>query len=73
MKSNNQVQDLMNSLKSTEADILKTRDNYNATVNNYNTNIQRFPKNMFANMFGFEARKLFKSDQGAEKATKVQF
>lgn len=73
LKSNAQVQDLMNQLKGTEGDILNARDNYNSTVTNYNTGIQRFPKSIFANTFGFTARTLFKSEQGAEKAVKVQF
>jgi len=73
LKSNQQVQTLMSDLKGTEDGILKARDNYNATANNYNTNIQRFPKNMFANSFGFEAKTLFKSDHGAEKGAKVKF
>ena len=73
LKSNNQVQALMNELKNTEDGILKARDQYNITANNYNTNITRFPKNMFANTFGFEVKSLFKSDDGAAKATKIQF
>lgn len=73
LKSNQQVQTLMTDLKGTEDGILKARDAYNATVTNYNTNIERFPKNVFASTFGFEKRTLFKSDQGSEKATKVKF
>lgn len=73
LKSNQQVQTLMTELKGTEDGIQKSRDTYNTTANNYNTGIQRFPKNMFANTFGFTAKTLFKSDQGAEKATKVSF
>jgi len=42
-------------------------------VTNYNIGVQRFPKNVFANMFGFEKAELFKSDKGSEKATKVEF
>lgn len=73
LRSNQQVQTLMGELKGTEDGIQKARDSYNATANNYNTGIQRFPKNMFAGMFGFEKKNLFKSDGGAEKATKVNF
>ena len=73
LKSNQQVQTLMTELSGTEGGILKARDTYNATATNYNTNIERFPKSMFANTFGFEKKTLFKSDEGASKATKVQF
>lgn len=73
LKSNQQVQTLMTDLKGTEDGILKARDAYNATATNYNTNIERFPKNVFASTFGFEKRTLFKSDEGASKVTKVKF
>lgn len=73
LKSNALMQSLMSDLKDTEGNILGARDTYNNTVTNFNVGIQRFPKNLFASMFGFEKAKLFKSDSGAEKATKVQF
>jgi len=73
LKSNQQVQDLMNQLRGTEDGILKARDQYNTTANNYNTNIQRFPKSLFAKTFGFEKKTLFKAESGAEKGAKVQF
>lgn len=73
LKSNQQVTTLMNDLRGTEDGILKARDTYNTTTTNYNTNIQRFPKNLFAKAFGFEKRTLFKADGGAEKAPKVNF
>lgn len=73
LKSNNQVQALMNELTKTEDGILKARDQYNTTANNYNTNIERFPKSIFANTFGFDKKTLFKADEGAAKSTKVQF
>ncbi len=73
LRSNDQVTRLINQLTSTEDGIQGARDGYNLVANNYNTNIQRFPKNMFAHTFGFTARTLFKSDSGAEKAPKVNF
>lgn len=73
LKSNTQVTALMNDLRGTEDGILKARDGFNNTATNYNTNIQRFPKNIFASVFGFKARTLFKADTGAEKVIKVKF
>lgn len=73
LKSNQQVQTLMNDLRGTEDGILSARNAYNTTATNYNTNISSFPKNIFAHVFGFEKKTLFKSDDGASKATKVQF
>lgn len=71
LKSNQQITTLMNDLRGTEDGILKVRDSYNKTVTNYNTNIQRFPKNLFARSFGFEKRSLFKAEAGSQKAPKV--
>lgn len=73
LKSNIQVTALMNDLRGTEDGILKARDGFNTTATNYNTNIQRFPKNVFASVFGFKARTLFKADTGASQAVKVKF
>lgn len=73
LKSNAQVQSLMNQLTETEDGIATKRDEYNKTATNYNVGVQRFPKNIFANMFGFKKAELYKADKGAEKATKVQF
>lgn len=73
LKSTGLVGSLMSELKSTEDGILKARDSYNTTANNYNTNIQRFPKNIFASSFGFKERTLFKSDVAASKAPTVSF
>lgn len=73
LKSNQQMQSLMNQLTETEDGIAGKRDIYNETVTNYNIGVQRFPKNIFANMFGFEKAELFKSEKGSEKATKVEF
>jgi LemA protein len=73
LKSNQQVQSLMNQLTTTEDGILKARDGYNDTTTNYNIGIQRFPKNLFAGWFGFAKIALFKADSGANKAPQVKF
>lgn len=73
LKSNQQVQSLMNQLTSTEDGILQARDHYNDTATNYNTGIQSFPKNTFASMFGYTTVSLFKADTGAKNAPKVKF
>jgi len=73
LKSNAQVQSLMNQLTETENGIASKRDNYNEVVTNYNVGVQRFPRSMFASLFGFEKATLFKSDTQASKASKIQF
>ena len=73
LKSNQQVQSLMNQLTGTEDGILAARDNYNKVATNYNTNIERFPKNVFANIFGFKPFALFKAKAAAANAPEVKF
>lgn len=73
LKSNDQVSKLIGELQGTEGAIAKSRDTFNDTANNYNTNIQSFPKVLFANMFGFKTYNLYKADEAANKAPKVNF
>ncbi len=39
----------------------------------YNTTIRRFPTNILAGMFGFDAKAYFEAEIGAEKAPTVEF
>lgn len=73
LKSNELIQSLMQELKGTENTIANSRDLYNTTATNYNNNIRKFPKSIFAKMFGFEKVTLFKSVQSADKAVQVKF
>jgi LemA protein len=73
LKSNEQVTALVNELKTTENGIAEKRDFYNDTVTNYNNNITKFPKSIFAGMYGYEKAKLFKAEVSASKAPKVNF
>ncbi|MDY4870880.1 LemA family protein, partial [Phocaeicola faecicola] len=49
------------------------RRKFNEVAKAYNTNIRRFPKNIFAGMFGFEKRPYFEAEEGSEKAPEVKF
>lgn len=71
LKSNGQVQSLMNQLSGTEDQIAGARNTFNDTANNYNKNVSSFPKNMFANGFGFHKVSLFRADPKAATAPKV--
>lgn len=73
LKSNERMQQLMTELTKTEDGVLSARQKYNDTVNNYNTGIQRFPKNIFAGVFNFDPKPLFKADEGAAKAPQIKF
>lgn len=73
LKSNTQVTALMSQLSGTEDSILTARNAYNDSATTYNTSIERFPKNVFAGVFGFHGFALFKADAGAATAPKVDF
>ena len=50
------------------------RRRYNDTVQKYNTDIELFPKNIAASLFGFQREEAyFKTEPDARKSPKVQF
>lgn len=71
LQSNAQVAALMDELAGTENRINIARDRYNAQVSEYNQKIAVFPRNLIANLFGFDEKDFFESEQGAEKRVDV--
>lgn len=73
LKANQNFLDLQAQLEGTENRIATERRTYNEVVQNYNTTIRSFPRNLFAGMFGFIPRPNFTADPGANKAPQVNF
>ena len=73
LKADKRFGELQSQLEGTENRISVERRRFNESVQNYNTNIRRFPANMIAGMFGFQQKIYFKADAGSEKAPKVKF
>lgn len=73
LASTDTVKNLMVQLEGTENRISTERGRYNETVGVYNLQVKRFPTNLMASLFGFDARNLFESAEGAEVAPKVDF
>lgn len=73
LKANQSFLDLQSQLEGTENRIAVERRNFNQVAQTYNTQIRRFPSNLFAGAFGFGKKAYFKADQGAEKAPEVKF
>ncbi len=73
LKANQNFMDLQAQLEGTENRIATERRNFNQTAQDYNTQIRRFPSNIFAGMFGFDKKAYFQADAGAEKAPEVKF
>ena len=73
LKANQNFLELQAQLEGTENRIAVERKRFNEATQGYNTYIKVFPKNMIANMFGFEKKPYFKAQEGAEKVPEVQF
>lgn len=74
LKSNENFLRLQDELAGTENRIAVERRKYNEAVQKYNTDIELFPKNIAASMFGFHREDAyFKADEGAKEAPKVKF
>jgi len=73
LKANQNFMDLQNQLKETENLILNERNSFNDYAQKYNVYIRKFPKNIFASLFGFKKKGYFQSKPGADEAPKVQF
>jgi LemA protein len=71
LKSNEGFRALMAELSGTENRINKARDDFNESVNKFNTKARSFPMNIFAGMFGFKIKDSFKAEESAQKAPTV--
>ena len=75
LKANQNVLGLQEELSSTENKIAFSRQAFNDSVMEYNTQRETFPAVVFAGMFGFRGAELLQSTESAEerKAPKVSF
>lgn len=73
LKANQSFLDLQAQLEGTENRIAVERRKFNESARAFNTFIRTFPKNIYANIFGFEKKAYFEAEKGAEKAPEVNF
>ncbi|MEI6084496.1 MAG: LemA family protein [Verrucomicrobiota bacterium] len=74
LKANSNFMALQEELTSTENKVAFSRQFYNDTVMDFNTQIEIFPRNLIANMFGFIRREFFEvKEAGQREAPKVSF
>lgn len=73
LKANQNFMQLQEQLEGTENRIQVERQKFNETVKSYNIHIRRFPTNIVAGMFNFDAKSTFTSDPNAENAPSVEF
>ncbi|MDO5017505.1 MAG: LemA family protein [Porphyromonas sp.] len=73
LKANENFRMLQTQLEGTENRISTERQRFNQTAKDYNTYIRKFPRNLLANMLGFDAQAYFESIAGADVAPVVEF
>ncbi|HDH57274.1 MAG TPA: LemA family protein [Bacteroidetes bacterium] len=73
LKANQNFIRLQDELAGTENRIAVERRRYNEAVRAYNVLIRTFPRNIIANMFGFQKADFFEAPAGAAAAPKVEF
>lgn len=67
LKANANFQQLQTDLTVLETDLEKSRRYYNGAVRVYNTTVESFPNNIFANMFRFVKSTFFELDNPIER------
>ena len=64
---------LQEELSDTENKIAYSRQFYNSTVRDYNTQLTVFPSNLIGNLFKFEDAEFFETDKKEKEPVKVSF
>ncbi len=73
LKANEQYKALQDELAGSENRIATARKDYNDTAREYNSSIKKFPRNIFASIFGFEPYDYFEASEGAQNVPQVSF
>lgn len=73
LKANTQYLALQDELSGSENRIATARRDYNKVAKEYNVKIKRFPGNLLAGIFGFDAVDYFEADEGASSVPQVSF
>jgi LemA protein len=73
LKANENFTQLQEELTGTENKISYARQHYNDIVMVFNTKIETFPNNLFANILNFKKENSFEASEDERKNVKVQF
>ncbi len=71
LKANENFKDLSKQLSQIEEDIANSRKYYNATVRDFNNQVEMFPSNIIAKVFGYKSKKMFEINEEERKNIKV--
>lgn len=72
LKSNESYINLIKELSKIEEDIANARKYYNGTVRIYNNKVEIFPNNIFARIFGYKVKPMFKINNDEKESIKVK-
>jgi len=73
LKANQNFLELQRELTDTEDKVQAARRFYNGNVRDFNTKVQVFPTNLFANMLGFKERDFFAAEESEKEVVQVKF
>lgn len=73
LKANENFLQLQDQLEGTQNRITEVRKKFNETVKPYNVAVRKFPTNLLSGIFGFTTKPMFKAQEGADMAPKVEF
>ncbi|PSL48685.1 LemA protein [Chitinophaga niastensis] len=73
LKANANFQNLQAQLEGTENRINVARNDFNESVNGYNSTVRTFPTNIVAGIAGFKAKGYFEAAAGSQNAPQVKF
>lgn len=73
LKANENFLQLQDRLEGTQNRITEVRKKFNETVKPYNVAVRKFPTNLLSGIFGFTTKPMFKAQEGADMAPKVEF
>ncbi|OCB78103.1 LemA family protein [Flavobacterium crassostreae] len=73
LKADASFMKLQDELASTENQILTARTRFNEAIKPYNNNINTFPRNILAGLYGLKEKPYFEAVEGADKPVEVKF
>ena len=73
LKSDSHFTELMREIAGSENRIAVARKDYNSAIKEYNLEVETFPGNIFAKIFGFQSMKQFEADEGSHEVPQVEF
>lgn len=72
LKANENFKNLSKELSKVEDDIANSRKYYNGVVRIYNNNVEMFPSNIFARLFGYKSKSMFEASANERENVKVE-